>query len=566
VRKLNVLELRWCVISMILPICAALLTLPFAPLAFGDDWTYVYTALRYAQSGSIQYNGWSEPLAIFQAIYGGALIRLFGFSFNLLRIATITIASGCSGLIYLLCRRAELPPPVSLFASLTATISPLFIALAASFLTDVYGCFFFLLCILLGIRAIDSAKPFNTSIWLFASIVTGLIGGADRQISWVGLVAVLACFVWEKRKVPYLVLLAGLLATMSGLAIVELLRWYTRQPNAVVDTPAWQDMTRNALLLPRFAVKYFLSAILLCLPSLLLLLPSFIRLSRRGLRLALAAALVYTGVGFRHPFLLAPWLDNTVTPYGIFRPHQVLIGDKTPVLGIVSRAVLTMFVLFIICVLAHFIVLWLSRFLSVRTKTAVFETSRMRSFVALLTISLLGCLGLVAVRSLTGLAYDHYLLPWLPLFLILLTRALCRPGVEPKWRFGWAALVVFAAYGVGATHDYWAASRARVRAAEILEAAGVSRRHIDGGFDWNGWTQLMDEGYICRSDARPPSGGSACPQTPDEWFRSVTPIVDPQYFLAFSPVPGLVSSRFAPVSYCAWMPPFRRQVLTLTHE
>jgi hypothetical protein len=124
VGKPSSVELRWCAISMILPVCAALFTLPFANLAFNDDWAYMHIALRYAQSGSIHYNGWNEPMLIFQAIYGGLLIRLFGFSFDLLRLATIPIGAGCSVLIYLLCRRAGLPPPVSLFASLTITTSP----------------------------------------------------------------------------------------------------------------------------------------------------------------------------------------------------------------------------------------------------------------------------------------------------------------------------------------------------------------------------------------------------------------------------------------------------------
>ena len=308
-RKLTSIDLRWGAISMILPVLAALLTLPFANLAFNDDWAYMHIALRYAQSGSIHYNGWNEPLLLFQAIYGGLLIRLFGFSFDLLRLATIPIGGGCSVLIYLLCRRADLPPPVSLFASLTVTISPLFLPYATSFMTDAYGCFFFLFCVFLGIKAIDSIKPLNASMWLLASIVIGMIGGADRQICWVGSLAVLLCFAWQKRKHPSLCLLAASLAILSVVMIAEILRWYSRQPSALIAVPAWQDIHRVRNL-PRFTVQYFLSAVLFCLPLLLLLFPSLAQVSPKRLRLSLIAALTCTSIGLLFRSLLAPWLNQ----------------------------------------------------------------------------------------------------------------------------------------------------------------------------------------------------------------------------------------------------------------
>jgi hypothetical protein len=147
---------------------------------------------------------------------------------------------------------------------------------------------------------------------------------------------------------------------------------------------------------------------------------------------------------------------------------------------------------------------------------------------------------------------DDYLLPWLPWFAIFLLLLLYRPAMEPRWGPGWAVLVLFATYGIAATHDYYAASRARVQAAATLEATGVARRNIDGGFEFNGWTKLLEAGHICRSGARAPAGDPACVET-----------FDPRYFLSFSPVPDLVSTPVPPLFFRVWLPPFQRQVLVL---
>lgn len=555
-KQLNVPEWRWCLIAMILPICAALVTWPFANLAFNDDFSYAHIALRFAQSGTIQYNGWSESMALSQSIYGGMLIRLFGFSFNLLRLATILVGSGCSALIYLLCRRAELSPAISLFVSITITISPLFLPFATSFMTDVYGCFFLLLCILFGIYAIDSVQPASASLWLVASIVIGLIGGADRPNCWVGPFAVLACFLWQKRQHRLLLFLGVLLAILSMLAIERTVQWYVHQPSAYLVMPAGHNI-QNLAYLPRFSLYYLLSAILFSLPSLLLFIPSLNQSIAKWAGLNMGLALLLMGIALRHRTFLAPWLINTVTVSGIF--FGELVGEKPVVLGTPIRAVVTAVTVFVSLVLIQLVITRALRLHANETSAFLFQSPRLRRFLVVLTFSLLGCLGLVALRGLTGSIWDDYLLPWLPIFLILVVRVLWRPGIKLHWRLGGSALLVFAVYGIAATHDYYAESRARVQATERLEAAGIARRNVNGGFELDAWTQLMAAGHICRTDAQPPSGGSTCP-------RGWTPMVDPHYYLAFSSVPGLVSSQFAPVSYFSWLPPFRRQVLILTHE
>src|SRR4051812_44356053 len=67
---------------------------PFAPAGFVDDWSYSHLTLKLAQTGQFRYNGWGSPTLLFQGLWGAAWIRLFGFSFDLMRVITIPFALG----------------------------------------------------------------------------------------------------------------------------------------------------------------------------------------------------------------------------------------------------------------------------------------------------------------------------------------------------------------------------------------------------------------------------------------------------------------------------------------
>ncbi|HXJ39245.1 MAG TPA: hypothetical protein VNH18_08190, partial [Bryobacteraceae bacterium] len=92
---------------------------PFANCAFNDDWSYSHVALQFAQTGRFHYNGWGSPTILFQTLWGAAWIRLFGFSFDVLRAATIPFALGFVVLVYALGRKVGLTRGLALFAAIT---------------------------------------------------------------------------------------------------------------------------------------------------------------------------------------------------------------------------------------------------------------------------------------------------------------------------------------------------------------------------------------------------------------------------------------------------------------
>jgi hypothetical protein len=130
-----------------------------------------------------------------------------------------------------------------------------------------------------------------------------------------------------------------------------------------------------------------------------------------------------------------------------------------------------------------------------------------------------------------------------------------------------AVLSFFALYAIAGTHDWFALNRARVAAVAQIHATGVPTTSIQGGFDYDGWTQIEAAGYM--NDARivnPPHAyqpdleplilPSGCRLD----FAPYTPAVQPRYFVVFSLMPCLQVSRYPPVTYNTWLPPFRRTI------
>ena len=176
---------------------------------------------------------------------------------------------------------------------------------------------------------------------------------------------------------------------------------------------------------------------------------------------------------------------------------------------------------------------------------------------------------LVASRAIVVQGFDRYLLPLLALGAIVLPARL--PQQAPvKLTVGWVFALLFAGYGVATTHDYFACSRARLRAAQMLSDAHIPKRCVSAGLEYDGWTEIALHGYINRQEiAVPPNtyqsvAGRTYPITPPYWFWELTPTLEPAWLVVTSPQPGLQTLPQYEVNYHAWLPPFERRVLVQT--
>lgn len=109
--------------------------------------------------------------------------------------------------------------------------------------------------------------------------------------------------------------------------------------------------------------------------------------------------------------------------------------------------------------------------------------------------------------------------------------------------------------------------RDRVQAVTALRGIGIPATSIQGGFDFDGWTQVQNARSV-NWDAVANSFGAYRPSPADLAlappcrlnFAVYTPTIQPKYFLVFSPMPCLSPSGLEPMAYRTWLPPHRRYV------
>ncbi len=537
-------------------------------MGVNDDWSYAWTARGLAQTGHFTYSGWSEPMLGVQATWAAALIRLFGFSFTVVRLSTLPFAGGCAFLLYVLARRAGLNAAYAAFGSLAVAVSPLFIPLSASFMTDGPSYFFWLACVYCAERAARGRGPVRAGAWMAAAAAAGVAGGSVRQVVWMVPVVALAAVAWLRRSEKLVVAIAAVCGCASVGASALCLKWFLSQPNAQLLTgsqaPGWPDFPIYAL---ASVVWLTVGGALFALPAMTLEALGWGKESHaRGpviLALATVAALAALHWCFRQDLLVG----NTVTLFGVLNGVGEALGARPVVVTPFVRALLKLaLVVGGTATLANIAGAArrarLPRFVQMDARD---EAAGMLRFLWLMAPS---CLIYGAVLLYRGILFDRYLVPLFPVVIFpLLWRQQRRIASSPPLA-AWAVLVVMAAYGVATTHDYYAASRARYRAMGALLAAGIPRANITVGLESDAWAELEHTGHIAaavvpteRKSWWPERPKPASTASPSGWFWRKAPSIGPAYFVTYSRFTDLHDAS-PPVAYVTWMPPAKRQVFT----
>lgn len=567
-------EWRCAALCALIVVLAVALADPRLETGLYDDWAYARTVQVLAATGHLRYFGASNPLLGVQAFWGALWVWLFGFSFTALRLATLPFAAGCGLLLYALGRRAGLVPVLSTFGALVIVLCPVFVPLAASFMTDVYGFFFLLACIYGCVRAVADAEAISfgeRAAWLTFGAAMGFLGGSARQavwlaplvlLPWCALVALFSRRDGDSRaNGARLAAAAGVLWAVVAGAVFACLRWYAAQPYSLPDSPlaGLADVVRRAPFLPADLFAFVLTALLLSLPVFAATVRSWGEAGRRAGVIVWAVALLVCLGG---PFVrfgdraFAPWARNFVTRWGISLPNETLIGARAQTLPFAAWAVLSVAVYALLATLliTAGIALWERRG-KVKGPHRAPTLTVCSAFVLFAAVYLPP----LAPRAAQGNVFDRYLLLVLPAVtmpVLLFHQKRSGPTLP---RGAWGILAVFGAYSVAATHDYLAMSRARLQAASVLIAAGVPRTQIVAGVEFDGWTQIEANGYVNDPRIVVPPGAYHPPAAEGTgradlfWFMPWTPAITPRYVVALSPSQSLLPSPFAPVRYARWL-------------
>jgi hypothetical protein len=563
-------------------VIAVLLTNPFAESPFNDDWSYSITVRQLVQPGTLKlahwaqqsasqryyfehlptrgkliYNGWASASLIAQAYWGLLWVKLFGFSYVVLRLSTLPLAALAASICYLLGRMVGLNRQFALFSTLLMGLSPLYLPVASSFMTDAPGLFFILLSMYCLGRAMNAKTTGPAIAWLLIGSTIGMIGGTGRQFVWVVPLVMLPYTAWLRRANTTIVVCAILswIAVLGG--ALYTVHWFNAQPYSIPEIPL-RDELRLAIKKPP---HYLLRVLAIPLTAIWVMFPALWGILLRGWKANRALIVVLAMLGpvlllvkFRPKYGVAPWMPNTLSAQGVMGGAE-LAGDRPIIISMPMGVIIAIIVFTVASILMADLLIWLSRlFTAFRTVIrAVLFPENGHGLLPAMVLFALAYFTLLLPRCASNMAYDRYIIPLMPCVLFPLLLRYQREGDRKVPIASWLLLGFYALWAIGITQEVTALGRARAQAADIVIASGKRRPLIDAGFEFCNETQVLETGYVNDPRIKIPRGAFKPHEGP-------TYIVQSKYRLEFESASDTKPSEFGYVDYTTYLYPFHRRI------
>jgi Dolichyl-phosphate-mannose-protein mannosyltransferase len=536
---------------------------PYTTMGISDDGPYILIAQKLAATGHIAYNGWSAAMLLWQLYLGAAFIKLFGFSYTTVRMSTLLVAAVLAFFLQRTMVRASISERNATIGTLALVLSPLYLLLSVTFMSDIHGLFAIVLCLYGCLRALQAATPRAAIGWLCFALATNGICGTSRQLAWLGILVMVPCTLWLLRA-QRRVLFAGAAANLAGvLFILGCMIWLKHQP---YTTPEKFYVSNVPLgYITQLFLRFAFELPFLLLPLAVMFIPELRKASGRLLIFLVPLILLYAAVVAhlkRLPYLEPSLRDspgcNWVTIFGEY--ESVTHGIPHIFLHTSVQILLT---LSCMCGLLGLIV----SFYHPRSKESLGDTLHSLTYqklsvllapfsVAYIALLIFRCASVA--NDNTGVLFDRYALGLLLAAAIFLVRYY-QDRIHPVLPLsGVIVIAIVAAYGVIVTHNTFALYRARVEIADELRLAGVPYTATDNGWEFNIGVQLEHTNYINNpgivSPAHayvppPPLAAGTCSMI----YHDETPTVRPLYGVSFDPTACYGPAPFMPVHYSRWL-------------
>jgi hypothetical protein len=559
-------------------VICVLITDPAANTPFSDGFSYSKTALDFFQTGHIVYNGWATAMLGWLIPWGALFIKVFGFSFTVMRLSMLPIDFAAIFVFHQVLRRFEITPRNAVFGTFALALSPIFLPSAATFMTDMPGLLAILVCIYMCQRAVATTGDRSGLAWLASATAVNLVGGTVRQIAWLGALVMVPSTAWLLRERRQMKIVGGLLWIVSVAGVLISLHWFNRQPYSVPEHIIWAPVRlMTPVHLGAQTVKAFLCILLLVFPVFAAWLPDARRLKRNGwVRfsgvIALYIALMIVAYALnRIDMWLMPWLMYLLEEQSSLVPGMFGTPDA---LVLWIRAAISVIVIGSAWIVAE-------QMVSRKPSTPPVSSTDLPSAKPLVWILgpfACGYFLLLAPRGAFDVIQDRYLLGLTPIVIIALLRCYQETvGAAKLPPISFILLGIYAVYSIAGTHDFFAQSRAEVRAIRMIENSGVPRRFIQAGFPDDGWVQLQNGGHMNEPRIQVPAGAydrntvnAYIPNPCRDPFTEFTPAITPRYFIPFPwfkdpfethPAWCYVPAEFPAIHYTSWLPPFQETLL-----
>jgi hypothetical protein len=545
--------------AVLLALCVAL-SVPSAQIPLGDEFSYAKSAQEFARTGHLVYNGWAATAVGWIAPWGALFIKLFGFSFLALRLSMLLVGMAIVVLFHQVLAGFGIGRRNALLGTLTLGLSPLFMQLSVSFLTDLPGLLFVVVCIVMCQRAAAAATDRATVLWLVSAAAVNVMGGTARQTTWLGALVMVPATAYLLRKRRGVLPAAATALLLSLVSIVLMMHWCGTQPYFIpaktFPTGARYLITPANLIAQ--TAKSIACLVLLIAPIAVCWLVRARDWTTRARLTGLAALLVVIGLtlllvghGPLSPWLV-PWVPFNLVSLGL---------TDLPLWLRTSISILTV-------AIAIPLLPMLRDFLKAQKQSTASEQER-RAFWIMGPFSAVYILFLVP-RGLFSV-YDRYLLALVLTAIVWSLLSFERRAREARRSIALpsictVAIVVYCLFGIASVHDYFGLARGTVDAVEELRLAGVPRTAVTAGFGADGWVQVNLTGHLNDPQVKVPANAhrDVVSWTASDdcsiWDYYLLPDLHPKYIVEDRSSPCVGSSPYAPVVYRTWLPPFERKV------
>ena len=423
------------VCALALPLCA-LAIWPVAEMGVMDDWSYIRTVQTLAHTGHIVYNGWSASIVGWQLYLGALFARLFGSSFTVIRLSMLLVAMVTAYLTQRTLVRAGIREWNATIGTLALVLSPLFLSVTFSFMTDVSGLFCIVLCLYACLRALQAGTDRAAMAWICFAAISNALGGTVRQIAWLGFLVMVPSTLWLLRRRPRFLFVGSLLYVFCVAIIFASLHWFHQQPYSVPEPLVRDHVTlKSFFVLGRNLVQAALETALLLLPVLVMFLPSFPRGNRRATVLLVGAIAICILFGLlmvhfpRMSILLAPFLRNSITIHG-FMDAKPFHGERPVILSPGVRLLLTTLVVVSTVSFFAFLLTRRTKLSSGSSAVGPVQPSWYSLGVVLVPFTL-AYFALLLPRTATNELFDRYLLPVM-MFAIIVVLRIYQEQIQPR--------------------------------------------------------------------------------------------------------------------------------------
>lgn len=169
---------------------------PHGEFALNDDWVHTEMIKHWAETGQFRFNPYVGPLLYWPLLYGTALVKLYGFSFTLLRVTTLVWLAVLVSMTYFFVAKKTKQKGVAAICALTFWLNPISYNLAFTFMTDIPA------LALTAASAMSFWLAMNTrrATWLWVGSLAALVGFFTRQTAGLLLPTFGAYLLWLQYK------------------------------------------------------------------------------------------------------------------------------------------------------------------------------------------------------------------------------------------------------------------------------------------------------------------------------------------------------------------------------